>query len=188
MWWYLKLSGRHISHLVSYFESCGVINKICEMISEQRKQNYFQHQQYVCWWRNAIGCWDIFRRSVDHTFLNTLRPRQMAAVFPTKFSSTFSWTKMNNIQSLVQIIAWHLPGDKSLSEPMMVSLPTHICVIQPQWVKTAGPALEGFINHNITGISQHNHIQYWHEIAFNRNINYLHQHVANAFWREKIKR
>ena len=26
-------------------------------------------------------------------------------------------------------------GDKPLSEPMMVSLPTHICVTWPQWVK-----------------------------------------------------
>ena len=27
---------------------------------------------------------------------------------------------INNIQALVQIIAWHCPGDKPLSEPMMV--------------------------------------------------------------------
>ena len=27
------------------------------------------------------------------------------------------------------------PGDKPLSEPMMVRLPTHICVTRPQWVK-----------------------------------------------------
>ena len=27
------------------------------------------------------------------------------------------------------------PGDKPLSEPMVVRLPTHICVTRPQWVK-----------------------------------------------------
>ena len=32
-------------------------------------------------------------------------------------------------------MAWCRPGDKPLSEPIIVSLLTHICVIQPQWVK-----------------------------------------------------
>ena len=32
-------------------------------------------------------------------------------------------------------MAWRLVGAKPLSEPMMVSLPTHICVTRPQWVK-----------------------------------------------------
>ena len=31
-------------------------------------------------------------------------------------------------------MAWRRPGDKSLSELMMVSLLTHICVTRPQWV------------------------------------------------------
>ena len=39
-----------------------------------------------------------------------------------------------NIPALVQIMAWRRPGDKPLSEPMMDSLPTHICVTRPQWV------------------------------------------------------
>ena len=42
---------------------------------------------------------------------------------------------INNIPALVQIMAWRPPGDKPLSEPMMVSLLTHICVTRPQWVK-----------------------------------------------------
>ena len=33
---------------------------------------------------------------------------------------------INNTKALVQIMAWHRPGDKPLSEPMMISLPTHI--------------------------------------------------------------
>ena len=43
---------------------------------------------------------------------------------------------INNIPALVQIMAWRRPGDKPLSEPMMVNLPTHICVTRPQWINT----------------------------------------------------
>ena len=43
---------------------------------------------------------------------------------------------INNIPALVQIMAWRRPGDKLLSGPMRVRLPTHICVTRHQWVKT----------------------------------------------------
>ena len=33
---------------------------------------------------------------------------------------------INNIPALIQIIAWHCPGIKPLSEPMMVNLQMHI--------------------------------------------------------------
>ena len=33
-------------------------------------------------------------------------------------------------------MAWRLSGDKPLSEPMMISLLTHICITRPQWVNT----------------------------------------------------
>ena len=46
---------------------------------------------------------------------------------------------INNIPALVQIMAWPRPGNKPLSEPMMVSLLTHICVTLPQWVKWSLP-------------------------------------------------
>ena len=42
--------------------------------------------------------------------------------------------RINNIPALVQIITWRRSDDKPLSEPMMVSLLTHICVTRPQWV------------------------------------------------------
>ena len=41
---------------------------------------------------------------------------------------------INNIPTLVQIVAWCWSVDKPLSEPMMVSLPMLICVTQPQFV------------------------------------------------------
>ena len=42
--------------------------------------------------------------------------------------------EINNIPALVQIMAWHRPGDKPLSEPMTVRLPMHICITEPQWI------------------------------------------------------
>ena len=84
--------------------------------------------------------------------INTLRPKQDGRHFPddifkwiflneimwisTKISLKFvPSSPINNIPALVQIMAWRRPGDKPLSEPMMVSLLTHICVIRPQWIK-----------------------------------------------------
>ena len=39
-----------------------------------------------------------------------------------------------NILALVLIMAWHLPGGKPLSEPMLVRSLTYICVTRTQWV------------------------------------------------------
>ena len=86
-----------------------------------------------------------------HCIVNTLRPRQDGRLFPDdifksiffhenvqiliKISLTFvPKAPINNIPALLQIMAWRRPGDKPLSESMMVSLFTHICVTRPQWV------------------------------------------------------
>ena len=83
--------------------------------------------------------------------INTLRPRQNGRhftddIFKCIFLYENVWIPIwislkfgpkgpiNNIPALVQIMAWRRSGDKPLSEPMMVSLSTHICVIRPQWV------------------------------------------------------
>ena len=42
---------------------------------------------------------------------------------------------INNTPSLVHVMTWRRLGDKPLSEPMMVCLPTHVCVTRLQWVK-----------------------------------------------------
>ena len=86
-----------------------------------------------------------------HTCINTLRPRQKGRHFTDdvfkciflnenvrillKISQKFvPEGPINNIPSLVQVMAWRRPGDKQLSEQMMLSLLTHICVARPQWV------------------------------------------------------
>ena len=55
---------------------------------------------------------------------------------------------INNIPALIQIMAWRRPGDKPLSEPLMVSLQTHICVTRPQWVK--GVIVQPMLIHTIS--------------------------------------
>ena len=82
--------------------------------------------------------------------VNTLRPRQNGRHFADDtFKRIFVNENVNislkfvrnglinNIPAFVQIMAWRRPGDKPLSEPMMVSLLTHICVTRPQWVNPA---------------------------------------------------
>ena len=52
-----------------------------------------------------------------------------------KISLNFaSEVRINNIPALARIMAWRRPGDKPLSEPMIVNLLTHICITRPQWV------------------------------------------------------
>ena len=42
---------------------------------------------------------------------------------------------IKNIPALVQIMVWLKPGDKPLSEAMIVRLLTHVCITRPQWIK-----------------------------------------------------
>ena len=95
------------------------------------------------------------------SYINTLRPRQDGRhfandIFKCIFLNENVWIEMkisfdfvpkgsiNTIPALVQIMSWRRPGDKPLSEPVMVSLLTHICVTRPQWIKESGPS-NGFL-------------------------------------------
>ena len=99
-------------------------------------------QYHVCWRPGCLRCHGIY----------TLRPRRNGLHFADDISKRIFFNEniwiliqislksvpkdpINNIPSLVQIMAWCRPGDKLLSEPMMVILLTHICVTRPQWVK-----------------------------------------------------
>ena len=42
--------------------------------------------------------------------------------------------QINNMLAFVQIMAWRRPGDKPLSEQILVNLLTHICITRPQWI------------------------------------------------------
>ena len=56
---------------------------------------------------------------------------------------------IGNNPALFQIMAWRRPGDKPLSEPMMVSSLTHICVTLPQCVK---PSVLFYIFRGLRGV------------------------------------
>ena len=81
---------------------------------------------------------------------------------------------INNIPALVQIMDWCRPGDKPLSEPMMVSLLTHICVTRPQWVN-------GVWHHLILKVIQ-KYMQPQNSVWFGR---YLFPHT-NVMWTKMI--
>ena len=95
--------------------------------------------------------------SGEEKLLNTLRLRQNGRHFTDntfkriflkesvrisiKISLKFvPKSPIDNIPALFQIMAWRRPGDKPLSEAMMVSLLTHICVARPQWVNSLWPS------------------------------------------------
>ena len=110
--------------------------------------NYIHVKQ----WYAVTGPYPANFNGVSVEPLNTLKPRQNGRHFA---DDTFKcivlnenvwipitiWLgfvpkgSINNIPALVQIMVWRRPGDKPLSEPLMVILPTHICVTRPQWVK-----------------------------------------------------
>ena len=115
--------------------------------------------------KGCIPLWDVLTGSlfsvqskqsleeaVENCLLNTFRLRQNGRhfaddIFKCIFLNENIWIAINislsfvpkgpidNIPALVQIIVWRRPGDKPLSEPMMVNLLTYICVGRPQWVK-----------------------------------------------------
>ena len=71
-----------------------------------------QGQAFVCWHLNlSVTC-------------GTVVPRRWTCLSVILPYST-------NIPVLVQIMAWRRPGDKPLSEPVVVNLLTHICVTRP---------------------------------------------------------
>ena len=92
-----------------------------------------------------------FKQQCIVNHINTLRPKQNGRHFADdsfmriflkenvrisiKISLNFvTKSPIDNIPALFQIMAWRRPGDKPLSEAMIVSLLTHICVARPQWV------------------------------------------------------
>ena len=109
--------------------------------------------QRICF-RMTLDLRHIIAWSLHYVWpVNTLRPRQNGRRFADdtfkriflnenvrssiKISLKFvPKGPINNNPALVQIMAWRRSGDKPLSEPMIVSLLTHICVTRPQWVNS----------------------------------------------------
>ena len=106
----------------------------------------------VCFCNYAPSWMFLYMDLVFEYCINTLRPRQNERhfaddMFKCIFLNENAWIPMeislkfvpkgpiNKIPALFQIMAWRRPGDKPLSETMLVSLLAHKCVTRPQWVK-----------------------------------------------------
>ena len=126
--------------------------------------------------------WNGTKHAKWHTayyWFNTLRPRQNGHRFADDFVKCIflnenAWislkislkfvpkVQINHIPALVQIMAWRRPGDKSLSEPMMVNLLTHIWVIRPQWDNKPPVAM---ISVGSSNDLLHRSSFYWHRLT-----------------------
>ena len=105
----------------------------------------FLHVYFVVlygWWIFQY-CLSIVLPFFPYSSLNSVRPRQNGRNFPDDIFKCIFLTEnisiaikislkfvpkgpINNMPALLQIMAWRRPGDKPLSEPMMISLPTRI--------------------------------------------------------------
>ena len=98
----------------------------------------------------AFACNLMSHISITITLFNTMRLRQNGSHFADDLfkyiflnENVWIWNKIllkfvskgsiNNIPALVQIRAWHRPGDKPLSEQMVVRLLMYIYASWPQW-------------------------------------------------------
>ena len=131
-WWCMYVCKQHSLEKIKYAK----LQVFCP-------ENTFQ---------NVIWNEDHLVRHPRVATFNTLRPNQNGRhfaddIFKCIFLNENAWISskislkivpkgpINKIPALVQIMAWRRSGDKPLSEPMMVSLLTHVCVTRPQWVK-----------------------------------------------------
>ena len=125
------------------------VDTSCEIVLRWVPQNsHCQESRYL----SQFGSWPMSPNGISKAqCVNTLRPRQNDRHFA---DDTFKRIFLNenvriafkislkivpkgpikNIPTLVQMMALRRPDDKPLSEPMTVSLLTHICVTRPQWV------------------------------------------------------
>ena len=111
----------------------------------QISKSSFKEVHLVMWYDICKMVAMLFRPQ----WVNTFRPWQNGCHFE---DDTFKCISLNEnawmsykislkfvpwgpiMPALVQIMAWHWLGDKPLSKPMMITLPTHICASWPQWV------------------------------------------------------
>ena len=127
-----------------------------------RRTRWYQYTPFQLCWSGGIIIWtdglvQDYSNSIANALewvnecfkFNTLRPERNEQhfadnIFKRIFININFWISikcslkfvLNNTPAMVQIMAWRRSGHKPLSESMMVSLPTHICVTRPQWVNS----------------------------------------------------
>ena len=135
------------------FPSQRPVTRSFDVFFDLRLKKYLSKHSWLRWFKTpSRSLWrhcnvNAYRCKVYS--VNTLRPRQNGHHFPDDifkciFFNQHMWISIktspkfvpegpiNNIPSLVQIMAWRRPGDKPLSELMTVKSSTQIGVARPQ--------------------------------------------------------
>ena len=99
------------------------------MYNKGHTNNKQRVQQFICHWGWVKV--DAISQTTFSIAFSCLKMFKFRLRFPIKFVAK---GPINNTPALFQIMAWCRPGDKPLAGPMMISLPTYICVTRPQWV------------------------------------------------------
>ena len=142
-------------HLISLHENIRILTQIAlNFIVQGQKDNKSSLVRVMAWhWTGEKSLPEPISLlthvcTIRSQCVNTSRPRQNGRHFPDDifkyiFLNENVWISLkvslkfvpkipiNNISVLVQIMVWRRPGDEPLSESMMVSLLTHICVCRP---------------------------------------------------------
>ena len=135
----------HTTPSIPWLRNCYLLFRAWPTASQSR-DTIFYEKLYIT----------LSRRCCKQNSLTHSGRDKMAVIFQTTFSNALflnenEWIsikislkfvpkgQINNIPSWFQIMAWRRPGDKPLSEAMMVSLLAHICVTRSQWILTAWP-------------------------------------------------
>ena len=103
------------------------------IITEKTENKCTFYLTHLRWDKMAANLAD---KIFECIFLN--KDERILIQLSLKFVST---NPIHNKPALVQVLAWHRPGDKPLSERMLVSLLMHICVTQHQWVNDADSSI-----------------------------------------------
>ena len=138
--------------LITEITACDNLAKINSWLGEMGYEQAYERHNPVCCPVFVMCYVDTCTQQYIPRELqvNTLRPRQNGRHFADdtfkriflkenvrisiKISLKFVHeSPIDNIPALFQIMAWRRPGAKPLSEAMMASLLTHICVARPQW-------------------------------------------------------
>ena len=145
---YVSISSQtYVGKSIALLEYQLMVNTFKAEKSDQRSAHWSKTRTYDTKWQSS-------ELSSLIGMFNTLRPRQYGRHFADDvlnciFLNENVWIpienslmfvpkgSINNNPALFQIMAWCRPGDKPLSEQVMVSLLTHICFTWPQWVKIA---------------------------------------------------
>ena len=128
------------------FDNAGILWYMIDQTGVMRKIHFIEEGKYCCYMSLCMDgkC----KHACKYHNANTLSQDHCPDdIFKCIFLNGNVWLSIknslkfvpkcpiNNISALVQIMAWYWPGNKPLSEPMMVNLLKYIWFTQPQWVK-----------------------------------------------------